>query len=246
MNKNNLVTRLLNRGDYIAILDGKLTLKPKSGKDVCNVWLKEKRIEILEGISLLTQSRIFDYDSYSTGNYGTQKYSGITLQYTDLLTGKTVHAIFNAELKRSKNTQHGKKGSTLPKGHFTISKKSGFLKFWKKTGLKIPKRLSSFHDCMGKLQHIYITGEIDFRSKIINSSLSPVNITHKQILNTLTPDNMPTTSRQAPDNCPTKSPDKETMKNATQRRNKVFTSTCKNNYEPSHQANTNTSTGDIT
>ena len=48
-----------------------------------------------------------------------------------------------------------------------------FYRFWMRTGLKIPPRLTSFHDYMGKLRTLKFVGEVREGGKIVNKSLRP-------------------------------------------------------------------------
>ena len=87
------------------------------------------------------------------------------------------------------------------------------MKFWQKLGLPLPKRLSAFSDCMGKLRPILITGEIGQSGRIDKNSASPLNIEYSELLEAFgiakIPDIPPTMFRQKPDSYPTRASDKE-------------------------------------
>lgn len=172
---------LLQRGDEISIAGGRLVINSKSGKPVPDEWFKEKSHDLICDILNKTNTEAFIYESYSTGQYGSKRYSGVTLQFTSLLSGNEAFAIFNADLKRLKTASKGKKGGPLPEGQFRVGKKSGFYKFWNQAGLNLPPRLSSFHDYMGNLKPLFFTGDYRKGEKLSNESLRPLNISYPVI-----------------------------------------------------------------
>lgn len=181
-NGKGLLDALLNRGDVISISKGCLNIKPASGKAVPKQWEKDRRDGLLEEIILLTGVNGFMYESYSTGRYGHKRFSGVTLQFRSLQSGEQSFVIFNAELDRSKNTSKGKKGTPLPKGNFRVRINHGFYKFWRKTKLPVPRSLSSFHDCMGKLKPLVFVGNYIAGEKLNKKSLKPLNLSYQEIL----------------------------------------------------------------
>lgn len=210
-----LAFKLLQRGDEIYIAGGRLVIHSKSGKPVPDEWFKEKSHDLTCDILNKTNTEAFIYESYSTGQYGSKRYSGVTLQFTSLLSGNEAFAIFNADLKRLKTTSKGKKGEPLPEGQFRVGKKSGFYKFWNQTGLDLPPRLSSFHDYMGNLKSWLFTGDYRQGKKLSNESLKPLNISYSEILKAFQladqPDRARTIGIQKPDKCHTKVPYKESV-----------------------------------
>jgi len=106
------------------------------------------------------------YLSYSTGNYGIHKAGGVTLQFVQEPSGNPFYVIFNADLKRKRNTKTQKAGSALPNGRFSVGMRSHFVAFWRSTGLSIPPRLSSFHDYMGKLKKFTFSGDISSGTRL--------------------------------------------------------------------------------
>ena len=118
------------------------------------------------------------FESYSTGLYGpTKSYAGITLQFLHIESNKNYYAIFNAEVTRKRrvktNTGRHDVGARLPKGHFRVGKRSGFYAFWLATDLKIPPRLSSFHDYMGNLRSITFSAEVKSGNKLRSQTIRP-------------------------------------------------------------------------
>lgn len=208
---------LLIRNDKVAIKNGRLVIQPISGKPVPKYWL-EKRYKLFCMEILKSRGMdAFEYVSYSTGNYAVPTKSGkalkpgVTLQFVSVLTGQTVHAIFNANLKRDRNTRTGKAGSDLPKGQFRVGTRHLFYRFWLSAGLTLPKRLSSFHDYMGNLKgRLFIgTQTAGKANRIEAGSLATLNISNNELATLLLPDRNQTLPGQLPDNSQTKVPDKE-------------------------------------
>lgn len=211
-----LLPKLLQRADYLAVENGLLILHPKNGDQATSdKWLKVNRDRVINEILAYTGNRGYLYAGYSTGYYnGPDKSGGITLQFVCPTTRDNAYAIYNAKLKRQRKSALHDAGKRLPKGRFIAPKAGGFVELWRSAGLKIPQRLSGFHDCMGKLKGILFSGETT-KSRLIQSTIKPVNISYKEILlatikHNKTPDKHLTTSRQLPDNGLTIIPDKET------------------------------------
>ena len=219
-----LLKRFLQRGDRLAIEAGRIILTPQSGKQAAaDAWLADNHDLLLSEIVEITSTRAFVYHGYSRGKYGRSKAGGVTLNLTNVDTGEQAFCVFNVNVTRDKNTRHGEKGSMLPAGHFNPPKGGEFILFWKRCGLPMPRRLSSFHDYMGKLRRIIFTAEYDEGEKVDKQSLQPLEISYQHLLEStgiaannaaVSPDNFRTTSGHSPDNFRTKSPDKETLKPA--------------------------------
>ncbi|MBV0934946.1 hypothetical protein, partial [Marinobacterium weihaiense] len=155
-----LLNKLLRRGDQLSIESGRLKLIPKSGKQAAaDGWLTDNFEQLLSEIVAVTGTRAFVYHGYSRGKYGRSKAGGVTLNLTNVDKGEQAFCIYNVNVTRDKNTRHGEKGSMLPAGHFNPPKGGDFILFWKRCGLKLPRRLSSFHDYMGKLRRIIFTAD---------------------------------------------------------------------------------------
>lgn len=223
---------LLQRSEYLAVERGRIRLIPANGDTVTSdAWLKENWLRVASELLRVTGHSGFIYKGYSTGFYTGHKAGGVTLQLFDPTTGQTAFAIFNADLKRARTTKHGKKGTALPKGRFIPGKKSGFVQFWCDMALDLPKRLSAFHDCMGKLDGLLMSAIINEKNKVINRSLMPLTINHQELTELInTPDNFPTTSRQLPDNQPTRAPDKESHQTQVLQDSQPTSATCLNEY----------------
>lgn len=220
VSSNSLLAKLLTRGDSISIANGLLVIDLLNGQEVPMNWFKSNSPLITNEICLLFNIHAFQYLSYTSGRFGSKKTEGISLQFIHLLTHDDVYTIFNANLKRARSTTHGKKGSPLPNKQFIVTKKYNFYKFWCTTGLKLPPRLSSFHDYMGKLKSLTFTGEIEKNNRIIKTSIRPLNISFQQITSKLhtigsitkvvsKPDKFHAINQQAPNNGRTSIPDKD-------------------------------------
>lgn len=210
-----LLGRLLARADHIEISNGRLVISPASGKPVPTLWLKKNRAQLLREIAICTDTRLFSYESYSTGRYSISEKSsvkspGVTLSYYAIRSDEFVSATFNAELDRKRTTKGGKQGSPLPAGQFRVSNRHKFLRYWDNTGIERPLRLSSFHDCMGKLRDVVMTGELQKAKRLNKDTIRPAEITSNQLRQALgLSDNIQTNSLQLPDNHHTTAPDKE-------------------------------------
>ncbi len=205
-----LLGRLIHKGDVIAIEQGRLVIAPQSGKPVPSEWLNINKDALIESIVLLVKVDAFRYCSYSTGRYNPHKSGGLTLQFEALLSDTSPYVIFNANLKRQKTTKNGSAGSPLPKGRFRVTKKTHFYKFWGRTGLPFPRRLSSFYDYMGNLKQIVYTGSYSKPARLDAGSLMPLEVSYQAIVEaTNRPDNSRTNAGLLPNNIRTSVPDKE-------------------------------------
>jgi hypothetical protein len=205
-----LVSRLLARGDSLAIEHGRLRLESASGKQVPAEWLESNHEQLV--IEILKQTGIdgLIYESYTTDKYCSKKAGGVTLQFDSLLTKANRYTIFNADRTRARG---GKAGSLLPKNQFRLKSGSSFKAFWL-SALDEPRRWSALHDYMGKLKGILFDGELTpgKPDRLVATSIRAINLTHQQLLNAfevpVMPDKCQTSSRQTLDNCQTRKPDK--------------------------------------
>jgi hypothetical protein len=161
---------LVNRGYFVAIDNGCLQVKNKNGREASSDWLNQNSYQIVSEVAQLFNQSIYLYSHYDTGNYLKGIASGVRVALIDLSSGEDVFAIFNAELKRKRNTKAGKAGASLPKGMFNIGTRSSLYKFWLKTGLAVPRRPSEMYKSMSKLKTIYLSAERTKGSKLSNSS----------------------------------------------------------------------------
>jgi len=182
VNGSDLLAKLLKKGDEISITQGQLLIKPSSGLDVPPQWLKQYESLLINGICQLFNITALRYASYSTGSYGSKKSQGITLQFNNLQTNDDAYLIFNASLKRARTGKLGKKGEQLPGKQFIVSERSSFYKFWCSTGLPLPRSLSKFYECMGKLKPLVFTGKVDFNNRIKGKKIYLLDVSYQQIL----------------------------------------------------------------
>lgn len=182
INSSGLLTKLLNRGDNISIVQGKLLIKPSSGLAIPPTWLKKNELLLINEICQLSNLIPLRYVSYTTGSYGIKKSQGITLQFINLKTNDDAYVIYNASLKRTRKSKGGNQGDPLPKKQFIVSERSSFYKFWLSIGLPLPKSLSKFYECMGRLKPLIFTGNVNFNNRISSKIIQLLNISHQQIL----------------------------------------------------------------
>lgn len=182
-----MLKTLIGRGDQVAIVDGVLQIIPASGASVPDGWLKENNQRLVAEIAQAVRANAYSYDSYSTGRYKNNGllHSGVTLQFVDIITGENPHAIFNVGLKKSRTTKTGKKGDPLPKGRFNITKNYAFFKFWERTKIPHARRLSEYHEHMGKLCNVVFTMELNEKGKAVNDSLMPLSVSCEAIATAL-------------------------------------------------------------
>lgn len=169
------------------------------------------------------------YLSYSTGLYGPQKRGGVTLQLLCERTGKDYYVIFNADIKRKRNVKGLKAGTLLPKGRFSVGRKSAFYKFWLSTGINIPPRLSAFNDYMGKLKGLSFLAEINSDNRLNACTLR------------LMTNNPQTDDKQSSNKLQTKTSNSNVSQNLIATSGSKNITTYMNNYDISKQVSTNTS-----
>ena len=171
------------------------------------------------------------YLSYKAKRYGNGKNPGILCQFVSSLTGDGYHVFFNVSLERQRSTKKHKKGSPLPKGHFTPKPNSAFIQMWRSTSLPLPKSLTSFYDCMGKLKPIVFMAETSKGNRLNASTLRPMHL----------PDESLITSRQLPDKNLINLPDKDCLQTSIASVSQENLGTCQNNYVISKQVSENIS-----
>lgn len=234
MINSSLIQGLLKRGDQVALAKGKVVITPISGRQVPNNWLDDHRNGLIDCIINRLSLNAYIYEGFTTGKYGEHCNAGVCLQFIELLTGKGVYAIFNVELHRQRNTASGKKGSPLPGKQFRVRKNHEFCKFWVRSGLSLPKRLSAFHDYMGNLKGVVFTGKLTKADRLDCQSITTLNVTDQQLRETFevidSADKLQTVSLQHPDKSPTIYPDNELAETQTQQNFRSIYATCLSNY----------------
>ena len=146
-------------------------------------------------------------------------------------TGMGNHVFFNADLVRQRSTRNHEKGSPLPKGHFTPKPNSGFMQMWRSTLLPLPRSLTSFHDCMGKLKSIVFMAEISKGTRLDAGTLRPMSL----------PDNSLITPRQLPDKNLITIPDRNVNQSHAEPAQERISATGQNNCVISKQVSEYTS-----
>lgn len=169
------------------------------------------------------------YITYSTGLYGRQNAGGVTLQLLCERTGEDYYVIFNADIKRKRNFKDKKAGTLLPKGRFSVGRKSAFYKFWLSTGITIPPRLSAFNDYMGKLKGLLFLAEINSDNRLNACTLR------------LMTNNPQTDDKQSSNKLQTKNSNSNVSQNPIATGGSKNITTHINNYDISKQESTNTS-----
>lgn len=234
------IKRVLARGDYVAVERGHLVIIPISGKSVPKDWLAKNLPAIMGEIAGATGINIFQYQRYHVGKFGVKNFEGVLLDYANIITGETCQVFYNCETTRARNTEAGKKGKPLPRNQFRVTANHAFTKLWQSLRLPLPRRLAEFHSCMGKLGAVYVTGTQNEKGRIDKTTFKPVNFTAGELIKAFSiigtaPDNYLANSRQAPDNYPTKAPDKETAQSQVRQGFQANSSTDKLSTKLSNQ-----------
>jgi hypothetical protein len=113
------------------------------------------------------------FDGFSTGRYGMHKADGLTLRFTHPESQSDYYVIFNVRLDRQRDSKKHKAGTPYPKGQFWVSKRYEFFRFWQRTGLKVPPRLSAFNDYMGNLAQLTYQADIARLNRLDAKTLRP-------------------------------------------------------------------------
>lgn len=179
--------------------------------------------------------RGLEYLSYSTGSYGQHKSGGVTLQFIQEPSGNPYYVIFNADLKRKRNSKNHNVGALLPPGRFSVGMRSHFVAFWRSTGLSLPPRMSSFHDYMGKLKKFSYTANLGIGNRLDAGTL------RAELKPNFLPDTIHTNSIHLSDNCQTVTSNNHSNNNQWQTRVGTDLTTSIEAYDISKQEGTNTS-----
>jgi hypothetical protein len=208
-----LVPGLLNQGYSVSVERGRLVVIQSDGTLMSKKWTNSHQPKLIAEILTQTGREALIYISSSVGKYVGNHAGGVTLQFEHAVTRAEAYAIFNANLHRSRNTKHGKAGTSLPKGQFHVTKGSGFCKLWASMGLP-PKRLSSYYEYMGNLKLLFFESQDTYtsESRLNSSALRPLHISFHEVQEAFgLTDSTPTTDRQCADKRPTVATDKETL-----------------------------------
>lgn len=242
MNNTPLLYQLLLRGDEISVQNGRLIISPRSGNSVPDEWFKSNRIELFTQIAELTQQEMFIFDRHTTGNYGAKKYSGVTLHFINILTGENAYCVFNADLTYKKTTKKHVKGSPLPKKRFGVNRHYRLYKFYKSTGLAMPRRQSCFHEVINKLKNVVFCGETNGAGKFTNKLLPLADISFVQINNAFRDkyaNNVSTNTQQRVNKVPTENVNIDSNVTHGNKGLQQDRSTCTGKYDISLQESTN-------
>lgn len=191
-----LTRKILDKGHIITLASGRLVIQPSSGKPIPSDWMSTNEAQIKQEILCALGMDAYEYIGYSTGHYGPHKAAGVTLQFVSLTTGEEVYVVYNVELTRARTTRFGKKGELLPKGQFRVRSRHEFYKFWLRAGLKLPLRLSKFHDHMGNLRDIIFAAPLR-DNRLDKQQLKPLILTHEEIFAAFMSPNASTTPAQS-------------------------------------------------
>jgi hypothetical protein len=237
-----LLTKLIRRGDLVAIEQGRIVIDALSSTLVPKKWIDSHRLELAREIARLTNDEILYFHSYKTGYYGKHLSEGVTLQFIGLANGHNFYTVFNASLKRTRTTSKHKAGTPLPDGQFRVNKSSKFYAFWLATGLNTPSRLSVFHDYMGNLRKVLFTANCDKGDRLKKDSIQPYTISCQELKSLILPNNSQTISRQQPYNIQTSKPYKQSEQTQQHQQNQAISATSKNDYGISTQGSADTRT----
>lgn len=182
-----LLTKMIERGDIVAIEQGRLNVCLASGNPFTPKNHKEYGRQIEREIIDVLGVLAFRYSSFAVGNFNGGKYAGVTLQFVND-AGLEAYACFNVITTHKRNGKGYKKGSPLKSGQFTVTDKHEFFKLWARLGL--PKQ-PRYYDRMGKLSEFIYTGNFTKGDKLNNKSIKPLVLSYEQIKNAILPPKTP-------------------------------------------------------
>lgn len=163
---------------YVALEHGRLIIKPASGKSVPSEWLAQNKQALLAQIATLTNQPLYSYVGYST----IAKPCGVAVRFAHIDKPVQAFVIYNAARRYQRGS---KKGKLRPQGHFGAGERSKFYSFWMRTGLPLPRRLTVFHEVMGRLSQLYFTfdGELKASGDIEadKDSVQAANVSYETI-----------------------------------------------------------------
>lgn len=174
-----ILPTLLARGDQVSIENGRLVIKPASGRPVPEDWFKRQWLRLVEEICAHAGADAYRFVEHTTGRYGPYKSPGLTLHYESLLTACAPRITFNVGLKRIRSTRTAKAGDALPAGQFTVGRRHAFTRYWRSLDLPMPDRLSAFHKKLHHHRRVLVTGqltELEQSQLLDKTSIKPLHI----------------------------------------------------------------------
>jgi len=178
-----VLQRIVQSNADLSILAGRLAYSKEKTSTQQETFLENNRQQLENAILSISPRGAFYYQRFTIGNYGQHRKPGITLFFSNAITGEQVFTIFNVCRKRARSTKAGKAGELLKGNRFIITKNYELYKLWMSTGLKTPP-LSDFSRHMGNLKPIILTGEfnhLDQPNKLQSSSIRAMNITNSEL-----------------------------------------------------------------
>jgi hypothetical protein len=155
------LARFLGAGGRVAIQAGRLRILSTGNAEASSRGISLHALDLVSDVSRSLGMLALQYQGYRTGRFDKGRAPGVYLSFMDVSTGEIFYTIFNASLVRERRSSKGRKGDPLPHGHFSPPPAGAFMSFWKRTGLKLPRSRTSFHDYMGNLRPIFFTATTD-------------------------------------------------------------------------------------
>lgn len=173
-----LLLDLINGGGSISLVNGHFVVKDINGVVREERFMRPIRKQLMEEVAEITGLSCYRYIDYTTGLVRGHSVGHLGIHFIDVLTGDSVVVYFNVNIKRARNTRNSKAGSSLPKGHFSAGERSAFSKFWRSTGLGMPRYSSEFHKVINRLNRLVFTGETE---RYIRQTGSELKFKSKQV-----------------------------------------------------------------
>ena len=153
-----LLKKLIDRGDKVMIENGLLNIETHSKITPPESWFKTNEDQLIEEIVRSFKLRLYKYSDYKLGRTKGHSQDRLTLNFIEILTGETISLIFNVNRKRLRTSTNGKKDESLPRGRFSVGKRSSLYQLWTKLNLQKPRKPSEFNNKLSLLKGIYFFG----------------------------------------------------------------------------------------
>lgn len=176
-----LLCKLLTRGHNVSLEGGRLVITPGGDRAVPRAWFEENKAVLATEVISLFEASALRYVDFSVGNFNAGRAAGVRVVFEHCLSGAPARVFFNAGITRTRSTATGEKGARLPGRQFRPKRGSKFIQFWLRTGLAEPRYLSEYHEYMGRLKPLIMTGACDGDGKLTKDTLRPLSITADQI-----------------------------------------------------------------